>query len=70
MIIVKLVCEEDSNDIFTWRNDSLTRKMSLTNNPVVWEVHKIWFKNILEDENRLLVMCSHAETKNGKYCKV
>lgn len=37
MIIVKPACEDDSKDIFTWRNDKRTREMSLTTDPVAWE---------------------------------
>lgn len=62
MIVVEPACEDDSNEIFTWRQDRVTIERSLTTEAVAWEGHKIWFENILKDENRLLLMCSHKET--------
>ena len=57
MIVVEPACEDDSNEIFTWRQDRVTIERSLTTEAVAWEGHKIWFENILKDENRLLLMC-------------
>ena len=69
MIVVKPACKEDSQTIFNWRNDKLTREMSLIADTVAWEGHKIWFEKTLKSETRLLLMCSDAET-NEKICVV
>lgn len=69
MIIVKPACEDDSKDIFTWRNDKLTREMSLSTDPVAWEGHEIWFENTLKNDTRLLLMCIDTVI-NEKICIV
>ena len=69
MIIVKPACEDDSKDIFTWRNDKLTREMSLTTDPVAWEGHELWFENTLKNDTRLLLMCIDTVI-NEKICVV
>lgn len=62
MIVVKPARKDDSKEIFTWRNNRITREMSITTEAVNWEGHEIWFENILKDENRLLLMCILEET--------
>lgn len=43
---------QDARDIYEWRNDSLTRQMSLSSGELVWEEHLNWFENSLLNENR------------------
>ena len=69
MIVVKPASEDDSEDIFTWRNDRLTREMSLTTDLVAWDGHKLWFENTLKNETRLLLMCVDTAV-NEKICVV
>ena len=61
IINVRLVCEEDSKAVFTWRNDEVTRSMFHTTDIVDWEEHSAWFASSLENKNRLLLLC---ENKN------
>lgn len=37
----------DSNDIYEWRNDKLTRQMSSTPDIISWETHRDWYINAL-----------------------
>ena len=69
MIVVKPVCEDDSKDIFTWRNDKVTREMFLTTDLVAWEEHELWFENTLKNDTRLLLMCIDTVI-NEKICVV
>ena len=69
MIIVKPACEDDSDIIFAWRDDELTREMSITTDLVELDEHKHWFKNTLKSDSRLLLMCHDAVT-NEKICVV
>lgn len=62
MISVRRVVEKDSEVIFKWRNDDLTRKMFRTPGLVEWEEHSKWLGITLADPNRCLLMC---ETKEG-----
>ena len=57
--------ENDSRDIFDWRNDELTRQMSHTTDLVEWYEHNAWFYASLVNTKRLLVICED-ETTNEK----
>tara|TARA_B110000977_G_C10858403_1_gene408711 strand:- start:307 stop:765 length:459 start_codon:yes stop_codon:yes gene_type:complete len=57
MINTRVASITDSKDIFEWRNDELTRKMSHTTNIVEWEGHSAWFESSLENKNRLILLC-------------
>lgn len=62
MLSVRRADEADSKDIFEWRNDELTRKMSHATDRVEWDGHCRWFASSLANEERLLLIC---ETKDG-----
>ena len=49
--------ENDSKDIFEWRNDELTRQMSHTSEIIEWENHSRWYSNSLDSESRILLIC-------------
>ena len=51
MIIIKIkkATYEHSQDIWEWRNDRLTRKMSKNSNHIPWENHKKWFSKVIID---------------------
>jgi len=57
MINTRVALITDSKDIFEWRNDELTRKMSHTSDIVEWEGHSAWFESSLENKNRLILLC-------------
>lgn len=52
---------EDSRDIWSWRNDTQTRAMSITTAEVSWDTHTIWFRDLLQDRNRYLYVGYLAE---------
>jgi len=54
--------EADSAEIFAWRNDPVTRQMSLTTAPVSLEAHQAWFAATLADETRCLLVCFDGTT--------
>ena len=56
--------ENDSKDIFEWRNDELTRQMSHTSEIIEWENHSRWYLNSLKSENRILLICE--DNRNEK----
>ena len=43
--------KEDLLDIFLWRNDPITIKMSLRGKSVSFEEHKNWFNKLLQNKN-------------------
>ncbi len=54
---IRLAIDSDSKNIFEWRNDSLTRRMSHKTKTIEWEEHRSWFSNSLNSNNRLLLIC-------------
>ena len=56
--------ENDSKDIFEWRNDELTRQMSHTSEIIEWENHRRWYSNALNSESRILLICE--DNRNEK----
>ena len=67
MINVRRVVEKDSEVIFKWRNDDLTRKMFITSELVEWDEHSKWLETTLANPNRCLLMC---ETKKREQIAV
>ena len=56
-IKIRSAKENDSKDIFEWRNDELTRQMSNTSEIIEWENHSRWYSNSLDSESRILLIC-------------
>jgi RimJ/RimL family protein N-acetyltransferase len=46
--------ENDSKDLWEWRNDELTKQMSRTTDSVSWETHSSWYEKSLVNPNRYL----------------
>ena len=46
---IRNIQEDDSKDLFEWRNDLKTRKVSLQRAEVSLEEHSDWFKNSLNN---------------------
>ena len=50
-MLIRKVNGSDCKDIFVWRNDNLTRKMSFDQSLISIENHDKWFNKILSDQN-------------------
>ena len=64
MIKVRKASLLDSKDIHEWRNDGLTRKMSLISDYIEWDDHVKWFESSLTNERRLLLICEESDSKD------
>jgi len=53
LIIVKATTDH-SMDIWSWRNDPVTRSMSRSPDLVAWEDHAKWFESSLANPNRFI----------------
>ena len=62
MIKVRVACEEDSKAVFMWRNDEVTRSLSLTTDLLEWYGHQKWFETTVNNPNRMLIMCLLEDT--------
>ena len=63
-IKIRSAKENDSKDIFEWRNNELTRQMSHTSEIIEWENHNRWYSNSLNSQSRILLICE--DNRNEK----
>lgn len=54
MLYIRQATVEDSEDIWVWRNDPITREMSLNAEMVPFESHQKWYQKALESSNRVI----------------
>lgn len=47
---------DDAQLLFDWRNDPVTRAMSLSRDPVTWEGHLAWLKSALASPVRSILI--------------
>ncbi len=57
--------EDDCRDLFEWRNDALTREMSLESDPVPFATHQVWFEKSLAQASRILAIAEKEGQKIG-----
>lgn len=53
---IRLVEAQDSEEILRWRNDAVTRAMSLDSEIVDAEQHEKWFARLLNDQRRIALV--------------
>ena len=56
MITLRRVQETDKESLWQWRNDPLTREMSIDRQEVPWADHCAWFERVQSDPNRHLLI--------------
>lgn len=57
MIKIRKAEKEDCKDLFDWRNDETTVRMSHNISSISWEEHKTWFNNTLNNINKRIYIC-------------
>lgn len=55
-VMIREVTLDDSYRIYTWRNHSEIRRISLNENLFSWDDHQVWFANALADANKVIVL--------------
>ena len=61
---------DDSKLIHEWRNNKLTREMSLNSNLISWESHCKWFRGALKRKDIVLMICIDAENHQANIAMV
>jgi len=61
MIIIRPATAEDSNDLFTWRNNEQTRLASLSQSRIERADHDVWFARSLTNGNRRIYIADMVE---------
>ena len=54
-------CMDDAVLLLKWRNDPLTRSMSLTTDEIDWETHIDWFKGKISCDNSDIYVVHHKD---------
>ncbi|HDZ73847.1 MAG TPA: N-acetyltransferase [Aurantimonas coralicida] len=53
-MMIRLATMEDARLLFSWRNDPLTRRMSINSDTVDWDTHRSWLERRLGRADPLL----------------
>ena len=56
---------DDTQEIFEWRNDPITRSMFFEQNEILWENHVNWFNSTLKNPERILIIGELSKEKIG-----
>lgn len=64
-LTVRHCLPEDCADIWSWRNDEFTRRMSHEIDPIPWLEHCQWFERAMKDDSRVLLLALIGEDKVG-----
>ena len=64
-ITYRLATNEDSSDLFNWRNDPVTREMSRNTDSIPWESHEKWYEKALADFRKKILIAENSEGKIG-----
>lgn len=62
---VRLISENDCHDVYLWRVDPLTKKMSLNSNDIHFHDHKMWFAKMLIAKNHIGLIAEYDLSKIG-----
>lgn len=64
-LLVRAAQDADSRDIWCWRNDAVTRAMSLSTAEISWDAHVAWFAQALTDVSRRFYVAEANGAKVG-----
>lgn len=67
IISISTAGPDDLSNVFSWRNDPVTRQQSLNSELLSWKEHQDWFEKVLGSEDCCLLMCfsESLQTKIG-----
>jgi L-amino acid N-acyltransferase YncA len=54
VVEIRLATSDDARDIWEWRNDDVTKKMSINTGAISWDVHIKWYEKTLLDDGRYI----------------
>ena len=64
-IILRSVCREDQDNIYTWRNHENNRRFATDPSPISYDKHRKWFNNLLNDNNKALLIAEYNNDAIG-----
>jgi UDP-2,4-diacetamido-2,4,6-trideoxy-beta-L-altropyranose hydrolase len=64
-IDIRLANPDDSDSLFKWRNHPSIREVSRDKSVIEWKTHQIWFKAVLADPDRFLLIGQRKQIPLG-----
>jgi L-amino acid N-acyltransferase YncA len=64
-LTIRPATQEDSEQLWLWRNDPLMRAMAKSHDPVPWSAHQAWFSQCLANPDCLLLIAHAAGERVG-----
>lgn len=64
-ITIVAATSADREDLFAWRNDPVTQRVSKNSMPVQWETHVAWFQAALKSRDRSIYIGHSGAQKIG-----
>lgn len=64
-VTVRPAVDSDSESVWTWRNDPVTRAVSVTTDEIPWDGHQRWFAAVRADPGRHLLVGLVADEPIG-----
>lgn len=68
-MIIKNATQNDSIDIWNWRNDPHSRSMFINSNLVSWDEHSLWFNRLLSNPAHIVYIGSTKENEKVGVCR-
>ena len=62
-ILIRKANQSDCEDILKWRNDEISQKMSFNSKTITPKMHKVWFFEVLNNNNKVMYI---GELDNDK----
>ena len=53
-IIIRKANQSDCRDVLKWRNDEISRKMFFNQKNITPKMHKVWFFEVLNNNNKVM----------------
>ena len=66
-MLVRNVTLTDSIELFSWRNDPITRRASLNTSEIKWDDHEDWFHTVLQDPKISIFIVEEGSTENRAF---
>lgn len=67
---IRKATSEDSHDIWSWRNDPVSRAMSKNTDEVPWESHARWYDSALANPRRFLFVGYDENQRKIGMCRL
>ena len=64
-ILIRKANQSDCRDVLKWRNDEISQKMSFNPKIITSKMHKVWFFEVLNNNNKVMYIGELGDYKVG-----